>query len=74
MQTLIDLSIQHYGNSEAVAVLIADNPGLFPDNREFELTADVPSTGSGTGLVIRDEDPVKDKKVLKELDGKTIVS
>jgi hypothetical protein len=71
MQTLIDLSIQHYGNPEAVAVLIADNPGLFPNDREFELTADVPNAET---LTVRDEDVVKDKKVLKEFDGKIVVS
>lgn len=69
--TLIDIAIQEYGNPEAVAVLIEDNPGLFPNDREFELTADVPNAET---LTVRDEDVVKDKKVLKELDGKIVVS
>ena len=69
-QTLIDQSIQHYGNPEAVAVLIADNPQLVTSSVEFELTDDV----DATGLVIREEDDLKDKKVLKELNGKVIVS
>ena len=67
---LIDLATQHYGNPEAVAILIEDNPGLIVDSVEFELTDDV----DVTGLVIRDEDDLKDKKVLKELEGKIIIS
>lgn len=73
MQTLIDLSIQHNGNPEAVAVLIADNSQLFAGDSEFDLTADV-ETLHATSLIIRDEDVVKDKKVLKELEGKIVVS
>ena len=67
---LIDLAIQNYGNPEAVAILIEDNPGLIADSVEFELTDDV----DATGLIIRDEDDLKEKKILKELDGKTIIS
>ncbi|MBN2814992.1 MAG: hypothetical protein JXQ80_12995 [Bacteroidales bacterium] len=70
---LIDLSIQHYGNPEAVAVLIADNPQLVTNSVEFELTDDV-ETLHATSLIIRDEDDLKLKKVLKELDGKIIES
>lgn len=69
-QTLIDIAIQEYGNAEAVAILIKNNPQLITDSVEFELTGDV----DATGMVIRDEDDLKDKKVLKELDGKVIVS
>ena len=69
-QTLIDIAVQEYGNAEAVDILIEDNPGLIADSVEFELTDDV----DATGLVIREEDDLKDKKVLKELDGKIIVS
>ncbi len=68
---LIDIAIQEYGNQEAVAVLIADNPDLFTNDREFDLTESLPDN---TNLSIRDEDDVKNKKVLKELDGKVIVS
>ena len=68
---LIDIAIQEYGNQEAVAVLIADNPDLFANDREFELTQ---SLSDDIKLVIREEDDVKNKKVLKELNGKTIVS
>jgi len=74
MQTLIDISIQHYGNPSAVPLLIDDNPYLITDSVEFDLADDLPSAGSGTGLIIRDEHELKDKKVLKELDGKKIVS
>jgi hypothetical protein len=71
LQTLIDISIQEYGNPEAVAVLIDDNPMLFTNDREFELTADLPEPDA---LNIREEDDMKDKKVMKELNGKVIVS
>jgi hypothetical protein len=65
MQTIIDKAVEAYGNSEAVPVLIEDNAFLFAIDREFEITADMPDVS----LVVRDEDDVKDKKVLKELDG-----
>lgn len=70
-QTLIDIAIQHYGNQEAVPILIDDNPDLITDSVEFELTGDLSDPDS---LTFRDEDDLKDKKVLKELDGKIIVS
>lgn len=70
-QNLIDIAIQTYGNQEAVPVLIADNPNLFAGDRGFELTGSLPDD---TEMTIRDEDGVKNKKVLKELDGKVIVS
>ena len=72
-QTLIDIATEKYGNPEAVAILIDDNPALFSNDREFELTADVETHG-GASLHIREETDVMDKKVLKELDGKVIVS
>ena len=71
VQTLIDIAIQHYGNPEAVKILIDDNPQMVTDSVEFELTDDLADPDS---LIIRDEDDLKDKKVLKELNGKTIVS
>ena len=67
---LIDLAIQNYGNPEAVAILIEDNPGLIVDSVEFELTGDI----DATGLITRDEDDLMNKKVLKELEGKIIIS
>jgi hypothetical protein len=70
---LIDIAVQEYGNADAVAILIEDNPGLITDSVEFELTDDV-ETRFIASLRIRDEDDLKNKKVLKELDGKTIVS
>lgn len=69
-QTIIDIAVQSYGNPEAVAMLIADNPELITDSVEFELTGDI----DATGLIIRDEDDLMNKKVLKELEGKVIVS
>lgn len=68
---LIDHAIHDYGNPSAVPVLIADNPQLFPGDREFELTSDISTTET---LTIRNEDAIKDKKVLKELDGKIVLS
>ena len=70
-QNLIDIAIQEYGNPEAVTILIDDNPMLFTNDREFELTADLSEPET---LIIRDEDDLMDKKVLKELDEKIIVS
>ena len=70
---LIDIAIQNYGNPEAVAILIEDNPGLIADSVEFELTDDV-ETWHAASLQIRDEDDLMNKKVLKELEGKIIIS
>lgn len=70
MQNLTDYSIQEYGTPAAVFLIIDDNPQLFVGGRELEITASLDTTG----LVVREEDDLKDKKVLKELNEKTIVS
>lgn len=70
MQNLIDYSIQEYGTPAAVFLIINDNPQLFAGGVELELTG---SIDSATGIATREEDDLKDKKVLKELNGKTIV-
>jgi len=68
--TIVDISLQEYGNPEALILIIEDNPGLMTDSVEFEMTGDLPEIE----LSIRAEDDKIDKKVLKELDGKKIVS
>lgn len=68
--SLIDISLQSYGNPEAVGIIIDDNPGLITDSVDFEITNDI----NVDGIYIRTEDDLMDKKVLKELDGKKIVS
>lgn len=67
---LIDIAIELYGNPEAVTILIDDNPGLITDSVDFEITNDI----NVNDISIRAEYDLMDKKVLKELDGKKIVS
>lgn len=66
---LIDIAIQEYGNQEAISLLIKDNPQLFANDREFDITKSLPDN---VFIAVRDEG--RNKKVLKELGGKVIVS
>jgi hypothetical protein len=68
-QTLIDLAIQLYGNADSVTRLIALNPQLTESAFEFEVSGVL---AQGTEVYFDDVDI--DKKILKELDGKSIIS
>jgi hypothetical protein len=68
-QTIIDLAIQLYGSAEAVERLLSLNTQLTDSGFDWEITDVLPE-----GTVINYEEEGSDKKVLKELDGKLIIS
>ena len=70
MQNLIDYSLQKYGTIAALFVLMEDNPQLFSSGREIEITSSLDTEK----IVTRSENDLMDKKTLKELNGKIIVS
>lgn len=70
-QTLIDISVEKYGTAYGVLDLIDRNPELFDDNTEFEVTDDL---ASATEITYDEESDIADKKAIKELGGKTIIS
>lgn len=68
-QTIMDVAIQLYGKAEAVVQLFSLNPQLTGRDPAWDITESL-TPGS---VVLYDEEEI-DKNVLKELDGKLIIS
>ena len=68
-QTIIDLAVQLYGTAEAVARLLSLNPQLTDNDFDFDISE---SLTPGSFINYDEQDP--DKRTLKELDGKLIIS
>ncbi len=68
-QTIIDIAIQLYGKADAVEQLLDLNPQLTKRDPAWDMTN---SLTTGSVIIYDDEDC--DKKVIKELDGKVIIS
>lgn len=66
---MTDLAIQLYGKAEALERLLALNPQLTGRDPAWDITE---SLTPGSVIFYDDED--SDKNVLKELDGKIIIS
>ncbi|WP_297096365.1 hypothetical protein [uncultured Draconibacterium sp.] len=68
-QTITDLAIQLYGTVEAVERLLTLNPQLTGRDPAWNITDSLTP-----GSVIYYDEEESNKNVLKELDGKTIIS
>ena len=68
-QTIIDLAIQLYGKPGAVERLIRLNPELADRDPAWDIDAPLVP-----GSTINYEEEGNEKRVLKELDGKVIIS
>ena len=68
-QTIVDVAVQLYGKAEAVERLLALNPQLAGREPAWDITE---SLTPGSVIFYDDED--SEKSVLKELDGKIIIS
>ena len=68
-QTIIDLAIQLYGKAESVERLLELNPQLTGRDPAWEI-----SNFLTPGSVIEYDEEGSDKRALKELDGKKIIS
>jgi hypothetical protein len=68
-QTIIDLAVQLYGTAEAVARLLSLNPQLTDNDFDFDI-----SESLTPGSFINYDETDSDKRTLKELDGKLIIS
>ena len=68
-QTIIDVAVQLYGTAEAVEQLLSLNPQLIENEFDFEI-----SESLIPGSFINYDELDRDKRILKELDGKLIIS
>ncbi len=68
-QTIIDLAVQLYGTAEAVGRLLTLNPELIENEFEYNI-----SDSLTPGSFINYDEQDQDKRILKELDGKLIIS
>jgi hypothetical protein len=68
-QTIIDLAVQLYGTAEAVGRLLSLNSQLTDNNFDFDI-----SESLTPGSFINYDEQDADKRTLKELDGKLIIS
>lgn len=68
-QTIVDVAVQLYGKAEAVERLLLLNPQLTGRDPAWDITE---SLTPGSVIFYDDED--SEKSVLKELDGKIIIS
>lgn len=81
-QTITDIALQEYGNIEAVKELLDNNPQLsgmndyepgsiIDDFCDFDLTIPIIA---GVKIYINDDSDFMNRKVLKELNRKSIIS
>lgn len=79
-QTVMDIAVQEYGNLEAVFEILENNQHMLNDYPDDEFIADRSefdvgySIKKGTELLIDNESPLVNKRVLAELKGKLIIS
>ena len=79
-QNIIDIAVQEYGKAESVSLIIEDNPKLLNDYPGGYLINDASefdfahSIKEGTKLNIRIDPDEINKGVLRELDGRKIIS
>lgn len=81
-QTISDIALQEYGNAEAVMELLGNNPqlagmndyppaSLVDDFCDFDVAMPIIA---GVKIYVNDHSDLMNRKVLKELNGKQIIS